>query len=85
MTVVDCRPFWFLSQFDLCFEVVGSHTLNFRSRFLEPGLNLPVGQLVSIRVQEKGQGLSTSQIAFLARFPVIAWKEEQGIRLLNKL
>ena len=31
-----CRPFWFLSQFDLCFEVVGSHTLNFRS--FEPDL-----------------------------------------------
>ena len=26
------RPFRFLSQFDLCFEVVGSHTLNFRLR-----------------------------------------------------
>ena len=24
------RSFWFLSQFDFCFEVVGSHTLNFR-------------------------------------------------------
>ena len=28
-----CRPFRFLSQFDLCFEVVGSHTLNFRNWF----------------------------------------------------
>ena len=26
------RPFRFLSQFDLCFEVVGSHTLNFQFR-----------------------------------------------------
>ena len=33
-----CRPFWFLSQFDFCFEVVGSHTLNFRS--FRAGLSL---------------------------------------------
>ena len=33
-----CRPFWFLSQFDLCFEVVGSHTFNFRSLILISGM-----------------------------------------------
>ena len=39
-----CRPFWFLSQFDLCFEVVGSHTLNFRS------VRIIVGSRISYRV-----------------------------------